>query len=173
MLITSNDPLQKLGAMQITCSLLLPRTYNSCLGKTALLMSFLQTESVRCFITDSDKDRGRCITNNGAPTFNILCVFTWLSRSEYSNLSEIKLLIPEWVFSKGTSEGRVCAHCNRDSTNGSTVENVFLNELVSPRRYDECLCQSLQIFVFYRRIGECVHSLFVIIILERNTTSAK
>ena len=54
------------------------------------------------------------------------------------------MLIPEKVLSKRTSEGRVCVHCNRESTNGSVVDNVFLNEMVLPRTYDECLCQSLQ-----------------------------
>ena len=88
-------------------------------------------------------------------------------------LSEIKLLLPEWFFSKRTSKGRVCVHCNGNPTNGSIVEDVFLNELVLSRRYDECLCQSLQITVFYRSISEHVHSLFVIIILESNTPSVK
>ena len=81
------------------------------------------------------------------------------------------MLIPERVFSKRTTEGRVCVQCNRNLTNGSIVEIVFLNELVLPRRYDECLCQSLQIILFYRSVTEHVHSLFVIIILESNTTS--
>ena len=92
---------------------------------------------------------------------------------EYSNLSQIKLLIPDWVFSKRTSKGRVCVHCNSNPANGSIVENVFLNELVLSRRYEESLCQSLQIIVFYRSISEHIHSLFVIIILESNTTSVK
>ena len=92
---------------------------------------------------------------------------------EYSNSTEIKLLIPDWVFSRRTSEGKVCVHCNRNSSNGSFVENVFLNELVLPRRYDERLCQNQQFIVFYRSISEYVHSLFVIIILESNTTSVK
>ena len=83
------------------------------------------------------------------------------------------MLIPEWVFSERTSKGRVCIPCNRDSTNGSIVENVFLNELVLSGRYDECLCQSLQLIVFYTSISEHVHSLFVIIILESNTMSIK
>ena len=100
-------------------------------------------------------------------------IYIWLPPSEYFNLSEIKLLIPEWVFSEITSEGKVCVHWNRNSTNGSIVENVFLNELVLSRRYDECLCQSLQIIVFYGNISEHVHCLFVIIILETNTTSVK
>ena len=84
-----------------------------------------------------------------------------------------ELLVPEWVFSKRTSEGRVCFHCNRDSTNGRIVEKIFLNELVLSRRYDECLCQSLQTIVFNRSVGEHVHSFFVIIILESNTTRLK
>ena len=96
-----------------------------------------------------------------------------LSLSEFSILPDIKLLIPKRVFSKRTSEGRVCNHCNHDSTNGSIVENVFSNELVLSRRYDECLCLSLQIILFYKIIGEHVHSFFVIIILESNTTSVK
>ena len=91
---------------------------------------------------------------------------------EYFNLSEIKLLIPEWVFCKRTSKGRVCVHSNSNPTNGS-IENVFLNELVLSRRYDECLCQCLQIVVFYWSISKHVHPLFVIIILESNTTSVK
>ena len=93
--------------------------------------------------------------------------------SEYCNLSDMKLLIPEWVFSKRTSEGGVCVHCNCDSTNGSIVENVFLNELI-------CLAGMMNVFakvskkiVFYRSINEHVHSRFVIIILESNTTSVK
>ena len=100
-------------------------------------------------------------------------IYNWLSPSEYSNLSETKLLIPDWVFCKRTSKGRVCVHCSSNPTNGSIVENVLLNELVLSRRYDECLCQCLQIVLFYRSISEHVHSLFVIIILESNTTSVK
>ena len=81
----------------------------------------------------------------------------WLTSSEYSNLSEIKLLIPERVFCKRAYKGRVCVHCNCDATNGGIVENVFLNELVLSGRHDECLCQSLQIVVFYRSISQHVH----------------
>ena len=100
-------------------------------------------------------------------------VYNWLSPSEYSNLSEIKLLIPEWVFCKRTSKSRVCVHCNSNPTNGRIVENVFLNELVLSRRYDECLCQCLQLVVFYRSISEHVHSFSEMIILESNTMSVK
>ena len=56
---------------------------------------------------------------------------------------------------------------------GALLKMFFFNELVLSGRYDECLCQSLQIIVFYRSISEHVHSLFLIIILESNTTSVK
>ena len=67
--------------------------------------------------------------------------YNWLSSSEYSNNSQIKLLTPEWVFCKEASKGRVWIHCNGYSTYGCVVENIFLNELVLSCRNDLSLCQ--------------------------------
>ena len=88
-------------------------------------------------------------------------------------MSELKLLIPEWIFSTKSSECRVCIHCNSNPTNWSIVENVFLNELVLSGRNDEILCKSFQIVELYRSVSKHVHSVLVIIIFEGNTTSVK
>ena len=100
-------------------------------------------------------------------------IYNCLSPSVYSILSQIKLLIPEWVFSKWTSEGRVCFRWNRESTNGSIVGKVFLNELVLSGRNDERLCKSFHVVELPRGVSKHVQSLLVIIILESNTTSIK
>ena len=88
-------------------------------------------------------------------------------------MSEIKLLIPEWIFSKRSSECRACILCNSNPTNWSIVENVFLNELVLSGRNDESLCKNFQIVEFHRSVSKHVHSFLVIIILESNMTSVQ
>ena len=93
--------------------------------------------------------------------------------SEYSKLCEIKLLIPDWIFSTRSSECRVCIHCNSSPTNWSVVENIFLNDLVLPGRSDERLCKSSQIVELHWSVSKHVHSFLVIIIIESNTTSVK
>ena len=100
-------------------------------------------------------------------------IYDWLTSSEYSNLSENKLLLPEWIFSTISSECRVCIHCNSNPTNWSIVANVFLNELVLSDRNDESLCKSFQIVKLHRSVSKHVHSFLLIIILESNTTSVK
>ena len=100
-------------------------------------------------------------------------VYDWLTSSEYSNLSELKVLKSEWIFSTRSIECRVCIHCNINLTNWSIVENYFLNELVLSGRNNENLCKSFQIVELYRSVSKHVHSFLVIIILESNTTSVK
>ena len=95
-------------------------------------------------------------------------IYTWLPSPEYSSLSEIELLIPKRVFSEGTSEGRVCIHDSCDSTNGSIVEKIFLDELLLTGCNDKCLYQSFHIVLFHRCICKHVHSFLVIILLETN-----
>ena len=70
-------------------------------------------------------------------------MYNWLTSSEYSNLSELKLFTPENFFSLKSTDIRVCIHCNSNPTNWSIVENVFLNELALCGRNDE---ESLQKF---------------------------
>ena len=100
-------------------------------------------------------------------------IHDWLTSSEYSNLSDIQFLIPEWIFSIRSSECRVCIHCNSNPTNWSIVENVFLNELVLSGRNDESLCKSFQLVELHRTVSTHVHSFLVIITFESNTTSVK
>ena len=83
------------------------------------------------------------------------------------------MLIPDWIFSIGSSECRVCIHCNSIPSNWSIVENVFFNELVLSGRNDEILCKSFQLVEFYRSVIKHVHSFLVIITLESNTASVK
>ena len=112
-------------------------------------------------------------SNIKATIISSIKVYDWLTSSEFSNLSKIKLLIPKWIFSIRSSECRVCIHCNSNPTNCSLIENVFLNELVLSGRNDESLCKSFQIVELYRSVSNHVHSFLVIIILESNTTSVK
>ena len=79
--------------------------------------------------------------------------YNWLSTSEYSNLSEIKLLIPESIFSVWSSECRVGIHCNSNPTEWSIVENIFFNELVLSDRNNESLRKSPQIVELHGSIG--------------------
>ena len=111
--------------------------------------------------------------NTKAAVISSVKVYDWLTSSEYSNLSEIKLLIPEWIFSVWPSECRVCFHCNSNPTNWSLAENVILKELVLPGRNDESLCKFFQIFEPHRTESKYVHSFLLIFILESNSTSAK
>ena len=95
-------------------------------------------------------------------------IYNWLPSPEYSNLSEIELLILKRVFTESTSESRVCIHGYCDSTNGSIVENIFLDELFLTGLNDKCLCHSFHIVVFHRSICKHVHSFLVLILLETN-----
>ena len=112
-------------------------------------------------------------SNIKATVISSIKVYDKLISSEYSSLSKIKLLIPEWIFSKRSSEGRVCIHCNSNPTNWSIVENVFMNELVLSGRNDESLGKRFQLIELHRSVSKHVHSFLVIIILESNTTSVK
>ena len=112
-------------------------------------------------------------SNKKTTIISSIKVYDWLTSSDYSNLSEIKLLIPEWIFSIRSSECRVCIHRNSNLTNWSIVENVFLNELVFSGTNDESLCKSFLIVKLHRSVSKHVHSFLVIIILESNTTSVK
>ena len=112
-------------------------------------------------------------SNMKATFISSIKVYNWLTSSEYSNLSELKLLIPEGVFSTRSSECRVCIRCNSNPTNCSIVENVFLNELVLSGRNDENLCKGFQIVELHRSLSKHVHLFLVICILESNTTSVK
>ena len=82
-------------------------------------------------------------SNLKATIISSIKVYNWLTSSEYSNLSELNLLIPERISSVRSSECRVCILCNSNPTNWSMVENVFLNELVFSGRNDK---KSLQEF---------------------------
>ena len=104
-------------------------------------------------------------SNIKATNISSIKVYDWLTSSEYSVLSKIKLLIPEWISIIRSKECRVCIHCNSNSTNWSIVENVFLKELVLSGRNDESLCKSFQIVDLYRSITEHVHSFLVVFIL--------
>ena len=111
--------------------------------------------------------------NLKATIISSIKVYDWLTSSEYSNLSKIKLLIPEWIFSIRSSECRVCIHCNSNPTNWSIVESVSLNELVLSGRNVESPCKSPQLVELHRSVSKRVHSFLVIIIFESNTTSVK
>ena len=107
--------------------------------------------------------------NIKATIINSIQVYGWLTSSEYSNLSEIKLLILEWISSIRISE------CNSNPTNWSIVQNVFLNELVLSGRNGEKLCKSFQLVELevQRSVSKHVHSFVLIIILKSNTTSVE
>ena len=111
--------------------------------------------------------------NIKATIFGRIQIYVWLTSSEDSSLSEIKLFIPEWIFSIRFSQCRVCIHCNSNPTNWSIVENVFLKELVLSGKNDESHCKSFQIVEFHRSVSKHAHSFLVIIILESNSSSVK
>ena len=96
-------------------------------------------------------------------------MYNWLTSSDYSNLSDIKLFIPGKIFSVRSSECRVCILCNSNQTNWSIVEIVILNELVVSGRIDESPCKIFQIVEIQRG----VYSFLVIIFFESKTTSVK
>ena len=90
---------------------------------------------------------------------------------EFSNLSNIELLIPEWVFSLRSSESRFCIHCKSKLTNRSIVKNVFLNELFLSSGNNKFLCERLQKLEPHGSICKNIHFFFVLIILGGNTTN--
>ena len=100
-------------------------------------------------------------------------VYNWLTTSEYFSLRDLKLLIPEWYFTRRSSECRVCIHCNSNPKNWSILENIFLSELVLSGRNDKSLCKSLQTVELHRSVSDHVHSFLVIIILESKTTTVQ
>ena len=61
----------------------------------------------------------------------------WLTASKNSNLSDIKFLIPEWVFSLQSKKHRAGFLWNSNPTNWSTVEKVLLDELVLSGKTDD------------------------------------
>ena len=111
--------------------------------------------------------------NIKATIISSIKVYDWLTSSEYSSLSKIKLLITEWFFTISSKECRVCIHCDSNPTIRSIVESVFLNGLVLSGRNDETLCKSSQIVQLHRSLSKHVHSVLLIIILESNTTGVK
>ena len=111
--------------------------------------------------------------NIKATIISSIKICDWLTSCEYPNLSEIKLLITEGIFSIRSSECRVCIPCKSNPTMRSIVENVFMKELVLSGRNDESLCKSLQIVDLHRIVSKHVHWFLVIVILESNTTSVE
>ena len=103
-----------------------------------------------------------------AKTSGSVIIYNWLPCAEHSNLSETELLIPKRVFSERTSENRVCNHGYCDSTNGSIVANIFLDESILTGWNDKCVCRSIHIVLFHRSICKNVHSFLVIILRETN-----
>ena len=99
--------------------------------------------------------------------------YSCLINSEYSNLSEIGLLILEGTLSERSSECRFWIHGNGNSTNWRIVQNVFSNEPVFSGGNDKILCQSVQIVKLHCSLRKRVHFLFGIIIFESKTTSVE
>ena len=110
-------------------------------------------------------------SNIKATIISSIKIYNWLPSFDYFYLSEVKLLIQDWNFSIGSSECRVCVHCNGNPTNWSIVEIVFLNELVLSGRNDESLCKSSQLVELHRSVSKHVQSFLGIIILESSRTS--
>ena len=78
-----------------------------------------------------------CHCENLRDEFASSKVYNWLTFLEYSEIFEIELLIPECIASAGSSECRVCIHCNSHPTKWSIVKNVFLIVLVISGTKDE------------------------------------
>ena len=100
-------------------------------------------------------------------------VYTWLSSWENSDISQNKLLIPEWVLCKGASKGRVWIYCNGYSTYRCVVEYMFLNELVLSCRKDISLCQSFHVVVLNWSISYLRYSPFVTVFFEHHAPSVQ
>ena len=111
--------------------------------------------------------------NIKATIISSIKVCDWLTSSEYSSFSKIRLLTPEWIFTLRSSECRISTHCKSNPANWSIVENVFLNELVLSGRNDESVCSSFQKVEIHRSVSKLVHSFLVIIIFVSNRTTVK
>ena len=98
-------------------------------------------------------------------------VYDWLTSSEYSNLSKIKLLIPELIFSIKSSECSVCIHCDSNPTNICWKCFLEWTGFVWQEWWKSLLESSNN--ELYKSVSKHVHSFLVIIILESNTTSVK
>ena len=111
--------------------------------------------------------------NIKATPISSIKVHVWLTSPEDSNLPEIKLFIPEWIFNIKSSECSVCIHCKSNPTNWSIVEKLFSNEMVLSGRNDESLFKNFQLLNSWtpQESSRHVPSFLVIIILESNTTS--
>ena len=62
--------------------------------------------------------------NMKATIVSSIKIYEWLSSSEYSNLSEINLLIREKNFSARSCKCRVCIHCNSNPKFAIQHENI-------------------------------------------------
>ena len=105
-------------------------------------------------------------SNTKATIISSIKVYDWLTSSEYSNLSELKLLIPELIFSMRSSQNATFIDCKSSPTNWSIVEHVFLKELVLSGRNDESLRKSFQLIELQRSVSKHVHSFLVIFDIE-------
>ena len=85
-----------------------------------------------------------------------------------------KLLIPEWVFTKGTREGRIFIHYYDVSADGCIVENVFLYNIFLSGRNDKCLGKCFQVVYSTGQYDSIsIHSRFLIIVSKLLTTNIK